>query len=98
MKEELGKPKCVLCKKVMTPENAKIHPEYFYCDGCLPDDLRPKARPEAKVKHEMGVAATALGVSLQCSCGWDRNLLAGASMEALREIEATHMLEHEREL
>ncbi len=39
-------PICAKCGKPMTPETARIHPEYFLHDACLPDELRPpKAAP-----------------------------------------------------
>lgn len=45
----MEQPKCGKCGKVMTPENSKIHPEYFLHDACLPDDLRPDPKT---CKHE----------------------------------------------
>lgn len=35
-------PICVACGRIMTPEDSKIHPEYFYHDACLPPELRQK--------------------------------------------------------
>ena len=35
------RPMCHKCGRAMTPENARIHPEYFLHDACLPDELRP---------------------------------------------------------
>lgn len=36
----LDGPTCGKCGGVMTRENARIHPELFLHDSCLPDDLR----------------------------------------------------------
>lgn len=30
------KVKCGVCEKEMTPENSKMHPEFFVCDTCAP--------------------------------------------------------------
>lgn len=35
-------PFCVACGLVMTPANAKIRPELFLHDACLPEVLKPK--------------------------------------------------------
>ena len=34
-------PNCGKCGLAMTPQDAKIHPELFLHDACLPDELRP---------------------------------------------------------
>ena len=40
----LPKPLCVKCGNEMTPENAKIHPEYFLHDDCLSEELNDKIK------------------------------------------------------
>ncbi len=37
----MTRPMCGQCGLEMTPENSKIHPEYFLHDACLPDELKP---------------------------------------------------------
>jgi hypothetical protein len=34
-------PTCGACGGIMTPANARQHPELFLHDRCLPDELRP---------------------------------------------------------
>lgn len=34
------RPTCARCGLVMTPANARIHPEFFLHDACLPAELR----------------------------------------------------------
>lgn len=40
----MGNPSCAKCGLEMTPDNARVHPEYFLHDNCLPDELKPKAK------------------------------------------------------
>lgn len=44
---EFPKPLCGKCGEVMTPENARMRPELFLHDACLPDELRPAASIKA---------------------------------------------------
>ncbi len=39
----LPQPLCGKCGKSMTPENARIRPELFLHDACLPDELKTRA-------------------------------------------------------
>lgn len=39
------RPRCGKCGKVMTRENARLRPELFLHDACLPDGLKPAAVP-----------------------------------------------------
>ena len=35
-------PTCGACGLVMTPADSRIHPELFFHDACLPDELKEK--------------------------------------------------------
>ncbi len=50
--EEMAEPTCVKCGKVMTPENARLRPELFLHDGCLPDELKPQVMTTASKEWE----------------------------------------------
>lgn len=39
-----NEPRCGKCGGVMTPQNAKVRPELFLHDACLPEELRPALR------------------------------------------------------
>lgn len=39
----MDRPTCGKCGEVMTPENSRLHPEWFLCDGCLPNPAVLKA-------------------------------------------------------
>lgn len=43
----MEQPTCGKCGGVMTPKNARIHPEWFLHDTCLPDECAPiEKRPD----------------------------------------------------
>ena len=44
----MQQPTCGRCGLPMTPENARIHPEYFLHDACRPADMRP---PEPVLRY-----------------------------------------------
>lgn len=39
----MSRPHCNKCGYEMTPESARIHPELFLHDACLPNELKPVA-------------------------------------------------------
>ena len=38
----MNEPTCGKCGGIMTPQDSRIHPEFFLHDACLPDELKPK--------------------------------------------------------
>src|SRR4051812_10852774 len=56
------RPVCGKCGKVMTPEDSRIHPEYFLHDACLPEELKIQkvagSRPVSK-SYDQAVKITA---------------------------------------
>ena len=38
----MSEPTCGKCGQAMTPANARLRPELFLHDECLPDDLKPR--------------------------------------------------------
>lgn len=53
----MNNPTCNKCGKEMAPENARIHPEYFLHDKCLPDELQPEPQGE-RLQMKMAKAST----------------------------------------
>ena len=43
---------CGKCGGEMTPENAKVHPELFLHDECLPDELKKPALDPKTCRHD----------------------------------------------
>jgi hypothetical protein len=70
-------PTCAKCGGVMTPQNARVHPEYFLHDACLPEELRPAAPALApQTEYQRGFIAALRtyarwrdGVQYVGSCG-----------------------------
>lgn len=56
----MSEPMCGKCGKAMTPDNARIRPELFLHDECLPEELKPQTTvgtcstgsPEPKTREE----------------------------------------------
>lgn len=43
----MDQPTCGKCGKVMTPENARLRPELFLHDACLPTEWDPSRPPKS---------------------------------------------------
>lgn len=48
-------PTCAKCGKVMTPQNARVRPELFLCDECLPEELRSKREPDMTIEQALAI-------------------------------------------
>jgi len=85
-------PLCAECGETMTPQNARIHPEFFLHDACLPDELRPAPAPPASPDARRLAAAGAAVELFQC--GWLLMRGGAESIDAVIALIERHNARH----